>query len=127
MNKEVQQLTKSVRFLVILFFSITPIFAQPGLLNNLDAYVEKAMKDWQVPGLAISIGKDDSLIFARGYGVREIGKKAKIDEHTIFAVASHTKAFTATLLAMLVDEEKISWDDRAIDYRNIVPRKSDLR
>ncbi len=116
MNKKVQRLAKSVLFLFILFFYITPLFAQPELLNNLDSYVEHAMKDWQVPGLAISIVKDDSLIFARGFGVREIGKAAKVDEHTIFAVASNTKAFTATLLAMLVDEGKISWNDRVIDY-----------
>ena len=116
MSKRIQRLLWSALFLLFLFLNITPIFAQTGLLNNLDAYIEQAMKDWQVPGLAISIVKDDSLIFARGYGVREIGKEAKVDEHTIFVIASNSKAFTASLLGMLVEEEKISWDDKVADY-----------
>jgi len=116
MNKTKQQIIRAILFLLLLLLTITPIFSQVDRLNNLDAYVQQAMKDWQVPGLAIGIVKDDSLIFARGYGVREIGKAAKVDEHTIFAVASNTKAFTASLLAMLVDEGKINWDDHVVDY-----------
>ena len=81
-----------------------------------DAYVAKAAKDWKVPGLAIAIVKDDSLVFAMGYGVAELGKPAPATEHTRFAIGSTTKAMTTAALAMLVDEGKLKWDDKVIDY-----------
>lgn len=102
--------------LLLLASGSNQTFARTDALRNLDAYVEKAIKDWEVPGLAIAIVQDDSLIYAKGYGVRELGKEAKVDKYTLFAVASNTKAFTAALIGMLVEEDKISWDDRAADY-----------
>ncbi|UCE04547.1 MAG: beta-lactamase family protein, partial [bacterium] len=111
-----KQISPLILILFFLLLNVTPIHAQIDPLHNLDPYIQQAMKDWQVPGLAIGIVKDDSLIFAKGYGVRELGKEAKVDEHTIFAVASNTKAFTAALLGMLVDEGKINWDDHVVDY-----------
>ena len=68
-------------------------------------------KDWETPGFAIAVVKNDEVIFAKGYGVRKIGKDGAVDEHTLFAVASNTKAFTAALLALLVEEGKMNWDD----------------
>ena len=85
-------------------------------LQRIDRILEKAMIDWKSPGLAISIVKDDSIIFARGYGVRELGKPHKVDEYTLFAVGSQTKAFTAAGLAMLVDDKKMDWDDPVVKY-----------
>ncbi len=85
-------------------------------LAALDAYYSKARDEWQVPGFAIAIVKDDEMVFAKGYGVRELGKGAKVDEHTLFAIASNTKAFTAAALAKLVDERQIGWDDRVADH-----------
>src|SRR5690606_36648059 len=78
---------------------------------SLDAYIEKARRDWQVPGLAIAIVRNDSVIFAGGYGVREYGKNEPVDEHTLFAIACTSKAFTVAALGMLVDEGPIHWDD----------------
>ncbi|MBX6365139.1 MAG: serine hydrolase [Gemmatimonadetes bacterium] len=78
----------------------------------LDAYFAKAREDWGVPGMAVAIVKDGKVVLAKGYGVRELGKPDPVDEHTLFAIASNTKAFTATALATLVDEGKLSWDDR---------------
>ena len=80
-------------------------------LADLDAYIEQARRAWEIPGLAIAIVRDDSVIFARGYGVREHGRDAPVDEHTLFAIASTTKAFTAAALGMLVDEGVLDWDD----------------
>jgi CubicO group peptidase (beta-lactamase class C family) len=80
-------------------------------LAGFDAYVQNAMRDWHVPGMAIAIVKDDSVVYARGFGVRTVGTAERVDEHTSFAIASTTKAFTATALAMLVDEGKLRWDD----------------
>lgn len=85
-------------------------------LAALDQYVARAARDGHVPALAIAVVKDDSLVFARGYGVLEVGKPARASEHTRFAVGSTTKAMTAAALAMLVDEGKVRWDDRVIDY-----------
>jgi CubicO group peptidase (beta-lactamase class C family) len=80
-----------------------------------DKYVDQAARDWHVPALAIAVVKDDSLMFAKGYGVLEMGKPTRADEHTRFAIGSTTKAMTSASLGMLVDEGKLHWDDRVID------------
>jgi CubicO group peptidase (beta-lactamase class C family) len=85
-------------------------------LAAFDKYVAHAARDWKVPGLAVAIVQGDSLVFAKGYGVLEIGKPTPATEHTRFAVGSTTKAMTVASLAMLVDEGKLKWDDRVIDY-----------
>jgi CubicO group peptidase (beta-lactamase class C family) len=85
--------------------------AQSHPLAGLDDYVEQAMRDWEVPGLAIAVVKGDSVVFARGYGVTELGGSERVDEHTLFAIASTSKAFTTMALAMLVDEDRLDWDD----------------
>lgn len=85
-------------------------------LGAFDRYVARAAHDWRIPGLAIAVVKNDSLVFAKGYGVIEIGKPAPATEHTRFAIGSTTKAMTSAALAMLVDEGKLKWDDHVIDY-----------
>ncbi|HEX8735823.1 MAG TPA: serine hydrolase [Pyrinomonadaceae bacterium] len=85
-------------------------------LAEIDAYAEKVRADWNAPGFAIAIVKDDKLIFAKGYGVRELGKPEKVDENTLFAIASNTKAFTTASLAILIDEGKLKWDDHVSQY-----------
>lgn len=91
-----------------------PVHAQaaaPDPLAGLDAYIEDAVRDWSLPGLAIAVVRDDSIIYARGFGVRELGGNGAVDEHTLFAIASTTKAMTAAGLGMLVDEGRLDWDD----------------
>lgn len=83
---------------------------------GLDEYIEQARRAWRAPGLAIAVVKDDAVVFARGYGVRELGKDDPVDEHTLFAVASTTKAYTAATLGLLVDEGRLSWDDPVIKH-----------
>ncbi|WP_343733043.1 serine hydrolase [Duganella sp.] len=78
---------------------------------NLDADVNRALKTFEVPGMAIAIVKDGKLVTARGYGVRKLGEPAPVDGKTLFEIASNSKAFTAAGLAMLVDQGKIAWDD----------------
>lgn len=105
-------------FLLLLVFPVF-VFAQTTLeakLAEIDAYAEKVRADWQVPGMAIAIVKDDKVIFAKGYGVRELGKPDKVDENTLFAIASNSKAFTTASLAILVDENKLKWDDKVSQY-----------
>jgi CubicO group peptidase (beta-lactamase class C family) len=96
---------------ILIALAPDPARAQHPALRGLDAYVERGMRDWEVPGLAIAVVKDDSVIFARGYGVREAGRADAVDEHTLFAIASTTKAMTAAVLGMLVDDGALRWDD----------------
>ncbi len=111
---------RAARSMVVLLALLVPGAARAQAsdprLAGLDAYIEKAMKAWEVPGLALAIVKDDSLIYARGYGVRELGKPEPVTAHTIFAIGSATKGFTAALMAMLVDSGKVKWDDHVTQY-----------
>jgi len=81
-----------------------------------DKYVAKAAADWRIPALAIAVVKDDSVLFAKGYGVLEKGKSQPANEHTRFAIGSTTKAMTSASLAMLVDEGKLKLDDPVTKY-----------
>ena len=86
-----------------------------AVLSDLDRVVEQARKEFEVPGIAVAIVQDGRVIAARGYGVRERGKPETVDAHTRFAIASNTKAFAAAALAILVDEKKLTWNDRVIE------------
>ncbi|MEO7713288.1 MAG: serine hydrolase [Gemmatimonadaceae bacterium] len=81
-----------------------------------DAYVNQALTTWKVPGTAIAIVRNDTVIFAKGYGVRQVGASQPVDERTVFAIGSSSKAFTAAAVAMLADEKKLSLDGRASLY-----------
>jgi len=103
------------RPLVALLLSVSaggfPPAAAQDALRGLDGYVEKAMRDWNVPGLSVAVVHKDSLIYAKGFGVLEMGKTDRVDEHTLFAIGSQSKAFTAAAIGILVDEGKVRWDD----------------
>lgn len=105
--------TARLSFLLVVAIGCLTITApaQNEPIKGLDAYITKALRDWNAPGLALAIVKDDKVIYARGYGVRETGKPERVNEHTLFAVASTTKAMTAACVGMLVDEGKLKWDD----------------
>ncbi|MBS4062321.1 MAG: serine hydrolase [Bacteroidetes bacterium] len=102
---------------VILHFNVS-LSAQvhPAKLEFLDLYYQKAMENWNVPGMAIAIVSKDSVLFVKGFGVIDIYTKQAVDENTLFAVASNTKAITAAALAMLVDQGKISWNDKVVKH-----------
>lgn len=88
----------------------------PASLEDFDAYVESVRKTFDVPGIAVAIVKDGKVVLERGYGVRELAKPDKVDAHTLFAIASNTKAFTSASLSILADEGKLNLDDRVIDH-----------
>ena len=96
--------------ILITFISLS-LIAQPDL-KKLDAYFAKALKDWDVPGMSVAIVKDGKVVFAKGYGVKELGKADKADENTLYAIASNSKAFTTASIAMMVKEGKLSLDDK---------------
>ena len=87
-----------------------------SLPGDLDAFVARVMREFQVPGLALAVVKDGRVLVAKGYGVRRLGAAGPVDARTLFGIASNTKAFTATALAMLVEEGKIAWDAPVIRY-----------
>jgi CubicO group peptidase (beta-lactamase class C family) len=78
---------------------------------GLDRYIAAVLAEWRIPGLAVAVVRNDSVLVARGFGVRELGKDGRVDEHTVFDAASLTKAFTAAAAAILVDRGRLLWDD----------------
>ena len=112
-------LPRSIRiFALLLFVSVLSQFAhaQEAPLNGYDDYVNKALRDWEVPGVAIAVVKNDQIVFAKGYGLRKLGEPTPVNEQTLFAIGSSSKAFTATSIAILVDEGKVKWDDPVTKY-----------
>ncbi|HEY3948915.1 serine hydrolase [Phenylobacterium sp.] len=83
--------------------------------KDIDRLVARAQAAFQVPGASVAIVKDGQVLFAKGYGVRQVGRPEPVDAQTLFGIGSNTKAFTVAALAMLVDEGKLHWDDRVAD------------
>ena len=84
--------------------------------KQIDSLTELVLKTFNVPGIAVGVVKDGKLIHAKGYGVANLSTGKKVDENTLFGVASNSKAMTAAALGILVDEGKIKWDDKVTDY-----------
>ena len=107
---------KKSLLLLILFFTAVISHAQetsPSFVkDSIDIYVNRALTEWKIPGVAVCIVKDGKVVFMKGYGIREVGTKDKVDENTLFMIGSNTKAFTATALVMLDAEKKLSLDDK---------------
>lgn len=101
------------RLLAAALLGATSLSAQPP---GFDAYAANALKRFQTPGMAIAVVQDGRVLWAKGYGVKRLGDPAPVDAHTLFQIASNTKAFTAASLAMLVDSGRMAWDDRVIDH-----------
>ena len=95
-------------------------------IEFLDREVAGLMEEWRVPGLSVAVLVDGQTRVLRRYGLRELGKPDPVDEHTVFALASTTKAFTAAVIGILVDEGLLDWDDlvatRLPGYRFRDPR-----
>ena len=114
MNKKI---ARFISCIIVLSVLVSPSFSGPQKakekpvdLKGFPEFVAKVMADWKVPGIAVSIVKDGKVILAEGYGHRDVEKELKVTPHTLFAIGSCTKAFTATGVGILVDEGKISWD-----------------
>lgn len=84
--------------------------------EQIDELATKTLKAFNVPGIAVAVVKDGKVVHVKGYGVRSLKTKQPVDENTLFGIASNSKAFTCTALAMLVDEGKIKWDDKVVQY-----------
>jgi CubicO group peptidase (beta-lactamase class C family) len=104
------------RLFFALVLGLNVLRAQTALPRDFDQYVEQVRRQFEVPGLCVAVVKDGKVVLSRGYGVRTLGTSEKVDAKTNFGIASNTKAFTATALGLLVEEGKLTWDARVIDY-----------
>lgn len=89
---------------------------QYSLPPDLDTYINQVLKTFDVPGVGVAIVKDGKVLFTKGYGVKKLGDPAPVDENTLFSIASNSKAFTASALAILVGEGKLKWEDKVVNY-----------
>lgn len=102
--------------LSILFLSLTYSITAQITSKQIDSLTEKVLKAFDVPGIAVAVVKDGKVIHQKGYGVVSMRTKEKVDEHTRFAIASNSKAFTAASLAMLIDQGKLTWNSLVRDF-----------
>jgi CubicO group peptidase (beta-lactamase class C family) len=101
----------------LLFLSLSFCgFAQPLGSVAIDSLVERTLRTFDVPGIAVCVIKDGKVIHMKGYGMRSLDTRQPVDEHTLFGIASNSKAFTTAALGMLVDEGKLNWDDKVRKY-----------
>src|SRR5262245_37760405 len=112
-----------VRPLIVVFAALLAVaprsLAQPAKpksadpaapLAGFDAYMEKIVKDWNVPGIGVGVVVKDKVVLAKGWGYRDYGKKLPFTARTVVPIASNTKLFTATGAGLLVEEGKLDWD-----------------
>jgi CubicO group peptidase (beta-lactamase class C family) len=109
---------KSVVVLVVVLFVFVgqPLFSQGLSSNQIDSVVNESMSMMPLAGIAVAVVENGKVIHSKGYGFASINSKAKVNENTLFAIASNSKAFTTAALAMLVDEGKLSWHDKVVDH-----------
>jgi CubicO group peptidase (beta-lactamase class C family) len=101
--------------IILLLFAIAFSVQSQGL-EKIDTYLSESLADWGIPGMSVAIVKDGKVVLAKGYGLKDINGSAKVDDNTLFAIASNTKAFISSSLAILVAEGKCDWNDPVKKY-----------
>jgi CubicO group peptidase (beta-lactamase class C family) len=109
---------KKFFLLSLLICAFLSSFSQNSFMSDsLDVYIKREMKKWEVPGLAVTVVKDGKVIVAKGYGTREAGAPGEaVDENTLFQIASNSKAFTATSIALLAYQHRLNLDDKVTKW-----------
>lgn len=92
-----------------------PVLPQEEIIANIERTIDQVRADWQIPGMGVSIYKDGQVILSKGYGVKDLDSSAPVDDHTLFQIGSVSKSFTAAVIAQLVDEGLLSWEDHVKD------------
>jgi CubicO group peptidase (beta-lactamase class C family) len=106
---------KTFLFFSLFFFFSLLSSAQALNSKQIDSLVEKTLTTFNVPGIAVAILKDGKVIHLKGYGTRSLKSGGKVDENTLFGIASNTKAFTSAALGKLIDQGKLEWDTKVTD------------
>jgi CubicO group peptidase (beta-lactamase class C family) len=96
--------------------SVDRSMAAASALEGFDEFVSSAMKSWNVPGLAVAIVRDGTVVLAKGYGLRNVRSNLPVTADTVFAIGSSTKAFTTMAMGILVEEGKLDWDEPVTKY-----------
>ena len=109
-------MNNSIKYTLLAALLIVNVSIAQISSRQVDKHVKEAMETFNVAGVAVGIVKDGKIIHSKGYGVKSIETTEPVNNHTNFAIASNTKAFTTTSLAILVDEGKLSWNDKVVDY-----------
>jgi CubicO group peptidase (beta-lactamase class C family) len=105
-----------------LFFLLVTVatLAQPisvhTKIQSIDRLAQAALKQFNVPGIAVAIVQDNQILLSKGYGVRSTFTQEPVTDSTLFAIASNSKAFTAAAIAILVDRGQLTWDDKVRKY-----------
>lgn len=107
---------KTIAIATLLISLSCHLIAQVISSEQIDSLTGLVLKTFDVPGIAVGVIKDGKLVHAKGYGVRSLRTMQKVDENTLFGIASNSKAFTSAALGMLIDEGKLKWDDKVTDY-----------
>ena len=108
---------RKLLFIPLMLIVVSAFSQQPAFVtDSLSIYMQREMAAWSIPGAAVAIVKDGKVVVSQGYGVKEQGKTDKVDEETLFQIASCSKAFTATAIAMLHVEKKLSLEDSVIKF-----------
>ncbi len=102
---------------ILLVTALTVSAQQPVFISDsLDNYIEREMKRWNLPGMAIAVVKDGEPVIVKGYGVTDIHSRQKVDQNTLFMIASNSKLFTGTSLALLADQGRLTLEDKVTDH-----------
>lgn len=88
--------------------------------KKLDELIQNTLKTFDVPGMSVGIVKGGKMIYSKGFGVRSLTTKQPMDDNTLVGIASNSKGFTCTALAILADEGKLNWDDKVSKYIPVV-------
>ncbi|TWJ04321.1 CubicO group peptidase (beta-lactamase class C family) [Mucilaginibacter frigoritolerans] len=112
-------LSQKFKVILVSFYLLTPginAYSQAITPDSVDRLVERTLKTFDVPGIAVAIVKDDKIVYEKGYGVRSLNTGKKVNENTLFGIASNSKAFTVAALGILAYEGKLKLDDKVTDY-----------
>jgi len=113
---------KKILLALVIFFSYATISHAQHIdrskfvKDSLEYYIDRAMTNWRIPGAAVCIVKDNKIVLMKAYGIKELNQPGNVDINTLFMIGSNTKAFTATALAMLQAENKLSLDDKVTKF-----------
>ena len=113
-NLKINYLT--MKYFILYLASLPMICWSQASELRLDSIFSKSLAAWNIPGMSVGIVKNDSVVLLKGYGVTDVSKPRKVDENTVFSIASNTKTFTSTAISMLVAEGKLNWDDKVGEY-----------
>jgi CubicO group peptidase (beta-lactamase class C family) len=104
------------KFSLLLFLLAIGLFNAQVEEKKLDELIQSTLKTFDVPGMSVGIIKDGKVIYSKGFGQRSLTTKQPMDDNTLVGIASNSKGFTCTALAILADEGKLSWDDKVSKY-----------